>query len=147
MAKFRSYSMSLAHLIEQNAKMWSNAGRMNLKKNSRNGLGYDDFLVLDVICSYKKADTEFIANVLCKQKSYIDKISADLKGKKLITEDNKKFKITNEGSRVYEDVIITHNKLITSIEKFFTENDLKTLYKLQHKLQNVMLSLCNADYI
>ncbi len=147
MSKCKNYALSLAHLIEQNAKMWSNAGRLNIKKNLRSDFGYDDFLVMDIINTYRQADIDFIAKILCKQKSYIDKIITGLLKKKIIQENENKFKLTSDGIKLYKDMLITHNKLVNTITRFFTENDIETLYRLQHKLQTVMLSLCNSDLI
>lgn len=147
MANSRNYCKSLAILIEQNAKMWSTTSRLNFKKNLKNKFSFDDFIVMDVIAVYKTSDCEFIAKILCKQKSYIEKIVADLEKRKLIACKNNESFFTTDGEKVYQDMLISYNSLVKFVTRFFTENDLETLFRLQQKLQNVMLSLSNSDVI
>ena len=147
MANSRNYCKSLAILIEQNAKMWSTTSRLNFKKNLKNKFSFDDFIVMDVIAVYKTPDCEFIAKILCKQKSYIEKIVADLEQRKLIACKNNESFFTTDGEKVYQDMLISYNSLVKFVTRFFTENDLETLFRLQQKLQNVMLSLSNSDVI
>lgn len=149
MSKTIHYVNSLTFQLELTAKALKNLAERFFYEDIYNHTTFEEYIVLDTLVCYPHLDETLLAKTLMKDKNTIHKTISSLIKKKYIKEVKIKhdeiatihYEITEQGDKIYQEMIPTNDKTITILARFITEKELLSFTKTLIKIRNIIISL------
>lgn len=145
---------SLTFQMDIVAKSFRSITEAYFNQEVKNNITLEEYIVLDTIVCYPNIDTNKLAKTLMKDRASIEKIVTHMQKKNYIKEvknttpDRQTFhyELTKNGNRVYQDIMLGKDRMVSILAKFITESELVTFTKTLLKIRNILISLSDVDY-